>query len=291
MIQRFNAWVDRQHVTVQAVVWLTVIFVIRTFVFGLYVVPSPSMETTMLIGERFLADKATPWVTGIHHEDIISFNAPDYPYSDNAIANWYQRYIGVYPRIGSPIIEWGPSNWTKRVIGGPGDHMKGTIENGVPVVYRNGNKLDEPYVNTYPLVTLWSYDGQGFHGVQPIDHRSYDPNKGWRDQPFYSINPAKIVKLPNVQTFLRPQQPAPNVSDEFDVKLGPDEYWVMGDNRLASRDSRAWGPLPGRLIHGKIRFCLFSIDSDYSWWFMHLFMRPFDFFTKVRWSRTFRIVT
>ena len=38
---------------------LLIVFVVRSFVFGLYQVPSPSMETTMCVNERFLAEKFT----------------------------------------------------------------------------------------------------------------------------------------------------------------------------------------------------------------------------------------
>ncbi len=287
MLRRFNAWVDRQSTVVQAIVWLSIIFVIRTFVFGLYVVPSPSMETTMLVGERFLADKCTLWFTGIKRGDVISFNDPTYTYADNVFANWWQRYVGI-----TSLSDWGPSNWTKRVIGVPGDRIQGKIEDGTPVVYRNGQKLEEPYVNVYPLITLWSCQAADaswhLRGVQPTIRRSYDPDKPYSKQPFYQIDPSKVVSIPGIKQILSPGQPAPDVRDEFDIRLDKDEYWVMGDNRLASSDSRAWGPLKEQLIHGKIRLCLFSIDSDYSWWIMHLLAHPIDFFTKVRWSRAMR---
>ena len=43
----------------EIVTLLFVVFLIRTFGFGLYQVPTGSMETTMLVGERFFADKFT----------------------------------------------------------------------------------------------------------------------------------------------------------------------------------------------------------------------------------------
>lgn len=45
-----------------------------------------------------------------------------------------------------------------------------------------------------------------------------------------------------------------------DVQLGPDEYYVLGDNRLASDDSRAIGPVRRREIQGTLGRVWYSYD-------------------------------
>jgi len=310
--------------TLEIIGLLLLVFLIRTFGFGLYQVPSGSMETTLLVGERFFADKFSYLFREPKHGDVISFNEPpvSFNYSDNKLVNLFQRYV------------WGPSNWTKRIIGMPGDEVRGVIEDGAPVVYLNGKKLDEPYLNKYPLIHMWSEDPTHLiayaqaeqqrlvmSGVEPsraqkivamelarkeLPPRSYDPSASYEDQPFYRIHPELIRKnAEGMPELLWPGTPqysqygqeriAQNRnywdgSDEFYVKLGSDEYWAMGDNRLGSKDCRAFGPIQRKLIHGKIVLRIWSLDSDHSWWILDLISHPVDFWKRMRWSRFFQWV-
>ena len=49
--------------------------------------------------------------------------------------------------------------------------------------------------------------------------------------------------------------------DDFTTTLGPTEYFVMGDNRAQSSDSRFWGPLDRKLIIGRPLLRLFPFDK------------------------------
>lgn len=45
--------------------------------------------------------------------------------------------------------------------------------------------------------------------------------------------------------------------DDLEITLGPEQYFVMGDNRQVSLDSRSWGPLPQEFITGRALIRLF----------------------------------
>lgn len=67
------------------------------------------------------------------------------------------------------------------------------------------------------------------------------------------------------------------LTDKYTFKM--DYYWMMGDNRDRSADSRFWGFVPEDHVVGKPIFIWLSLDPDRGW---------FD--GKIRWSRLFRSV-
>jgi signal peptidase I len=302
---------------------LVIVFLIRTFGFGLYQVPTGSMETTMLVGERFFADKLSYNFRAPRVGEVIAFNDPYFKYAPSGTTRLFQQYV------------WGPSNWTKRIIAGPGSIIKGVIEEGKPVIYVNDKKLDEQYLNRYPLICVWKEDPKqlqsklynkiskqlGMYTIDPsviqkmvyqqayeyTTWKSYNPEKSFADQEFYRIAPERVVNGANdpelrypgtpIQPQVANQTPLEergkrfwNGSDEFMVELAADEYWAMGDNREGSKDSRWFGPIKKEQIHGRILFRIWSVDSDESWWIVDLIKNPVDFFKRIRWSRFFQII-
>lgn len=106
---------------------LSVGIFLRLAVFGLYLVPSESMENTLQVGDRFVA--SGPLVNALSDDikrgDIVVF------YND---LNWGDG------KEQMPI-------YVKRVIALPGDHIAGDYDG---TIWLNGNKLSEPYLKEQP---------------------------------------------------------------------------------------------------------------------------------------------
>ena len=112
----------------------------------------------------------------------------------------------------------------KRVIGLPGDRIH--LRDGV--VYRNGAALKETYAVYRPSGRDVFRDD--FPSLQTMDP---------------GVNPNWWIRL---RTLAR----------DGDVTVPADSYFVMGDNRNNSEDSRYWGFVPGKAIVGKPVMVYFS---------------------------------
>jgi len=125
---------------------------------------------------------------------------------------------------------------------------------------------------------------------------SYDPNKDFYDQPFYKIDCRNVLRVPGSVDIQCSVPCTPSVNDQGKVidtfgpyKIPAGKYWVMGDNRKNSVDSRVWHFVDRKFIRGKVRFIIWSVDTEEEYWMFECVKHPLRFFNKlVRWNRFFK---
>ncbi len=229
-----------------AAVLVTGLFII-TFTLQAFVIPSSSMENTLLIGDHVFVDRMTfapksnwigPLIPYRHpkHDDVFVFVSPVEP--------------GLYV--------------VKRVIGVPGDHIR--LQDGV--VYRNGERLDPPFVirdgtysayrDNFPTVPATDYDG---------------------------VNPVWRVAMPSHV-------------ENGELVVPPNSIFAMGDNRDVSLDSRFWGFVPFENVIGRPMFIYWSFQQPRDEYtrtsiaerLQFLGTIVLHFFDQTRWSRMFHVV-
>lgn len=202
-------------------------FVIRTFIITAYSIPSESMEDTLLVGDYLMANNALFGAT-------IPFSDIKLP----ALRDPKRGEIVVFrPTYNEPQIDV-----VKRVVGVPGD----TLQMADGVLFRNGQRVNEPYA---------SY-GQGYD--EPIDMEGFglmDPTI--RPEAYGGRNHLPLL-LPTVN----PRQYRPSRNNWGPLVVPAGHYWLMGDNRDQSLDSRYMGPIPRRVIRGKPLFIYYSYDKQ-----------------------------
>jgi signal peptidase I len=206
-----------------------------------FVIPSGSMEGTLMTGDHVIVDKLaySPWdpatkrllpYEDVKRGDIIVFRYP-------------------------PDIR---QNYVKRVVGVPGDRIRIVDKQ----VYRNGIRLDEPYVqHVFPNYVAYRDDF-------PLNAPGNLPAR------------AKEMLATNLEG--------------GEVVVPPGMYFAMGDNRDNSEDSRYWGFVPRENIIGKPVIVFWSYDApreDLTEYSMHHAIDLAEhFFSKTRWDRTLKLL-
>jgi signal peptidase I len=226
---------------------------ILTFLGQNFVIPSGSMEKTLLVGDHLLVDRITlappsKWMPLVRYRepkrgDIVVFIKP----------------------VSDPDADGNPQYLilVKRLIGVPGDHIH--LRNGIVIL--NGVAQDQPHAQP----------------TTPENHQDF------LDE-FPSVPPPAISQVPDSWAMID----FPKSLENGDIVVPPGKYFMMGDHRHNSLDSRYWGFVPRENIVGRPLFNYWSFvtpEDQYEQpgigntlaWMGHVTLH---FFTETRWSRT-----
>lgn len=200
-----------------------IVFLLRGFVVEPFRIPSGSMLPTLEIGDFILVNKFSYGVRlPILHTKVIETKQPE--------------------RGDVVVFRWPGDNKTsfiKRLIGLPGDK----IEYRNRQLYVNGNVVKSEYVGAY-IPTGETLENDRFLQAIPIMTDSGETNQ--------MVKYSTLLNKGSSATSFR--------SRSWVVPQG--HYFMMGDNRDNSSDSRVWGFLPDKNIVGQAFFVWFHLNLN-----------------------------
>ncbi|HZP87772.1 MAG TPA: signal peptidase I [Burkholderiales bacterium] len=211
---------------------ILLVFLLRSFLVEPFKIPSGSMIPTLLVGDFILVNKFTYGIRlPVVNVKVLDVNEPK------------RGEVMVFRYPEDPSLDY-----IKRLVGLPGDTVtyrdKRLWINGaeVPLEPDSEYRYVEGGLNYVTAKRMIERLGEHTHSVL--------------------INPlAPPVQLGSVHRF--PGRDACEYSDwGFECKVPPGHYFMMGDNRDSSSDSRYWGFVPDRNIVGKA-FMIWWNFSDF----------------------------
>ncbi len=227
-----------QEYVMALLVPLGVVMVLQASIVKAYHVPTGSMRTTIEIGDNLIVNR---YIYGPRTPDmvpVVNIQLPHYVFP-----------LGRDPKAGEIIVFKYPpdpsTEYVKRCLATPGQ----TVEIRQDTVFIDGKP----------------------EGEKIFLRREYDPEER-RHVNVYEIKRADGV-VHNVRYFAAEARTPQNWGP---VTIPPNQYFVMGDNRDNSADSRYWGYVPRENIHGKALMVYFS-------WKKYLPLSKL--WSKIRWGR------
>jgi len=210
---------------------ILIVFLLRSFLVEPFKIPSGSMLPTLLIGDFILVNKYTYGVRiPIINKKVISLNQP---------------------RRGDVMVFRYPENpsqdYIKRVVGTPGD----TIEYRDKRLIINGQAVKTEPDGDYNYVE----GGLKFTAAQRLSE-----SLGQSRHAILVQSDIPPVHLGGVNQFPFRENCVYNDSG-FSCKVPAGHYFMMGDNRDSSSDSRYWGFVPDENIVGKAFLIWFNFEE------------------------------
>ena len=212
---------------------ILIVFALRSFLVEPFKIPSGSMMPTLLVGDFILVNKFTYGIRlPVINKKIVPLNDPQ------------RGDVMVFRFPADPGLDY-----IKRVVGVPGDvveyrNKKLTI-NGVPVETKE--------TGTYTYVS---------NGLNYVSATVYEERLGATAHAMM-VEPERPSVVPHqVADFPYRENCSYNADGEgFACKVPAGHYFMMGDNRDASNDSRYWGFVPDENIVGKAFFIWMNFDD------------------------------
>jgi len=221
------------------------VFFIYFFIGQHFIVPSPSMEKTLLVGDIYIAKK---YSYGVPIPRVPFLNIPLFPdFKNNG-----HIIVGDGPKKGDVVVFRYPKDdnqyFVKRCVASFGDE----------VIYYDDNLLIHSENKNFML------------GKKTIKFN----NKIWAVNPYTKVgsNYSKNILDSNNSSFvqlLNSKEPIdmikkddPNFGIYFYKKIKENEYYMVGDNRNNSYDSRFGGAVNYKYIIGKPSFILMSFQGN-----------------------------
>jgi len=248
---------------------ILVALLLKMFVVDAYRIPTSSMENTLLKGDFLVVNKLAFGFRTPHFIPLTSFPIPIMTVPLFSKIHRGEVVIFEFPGNMNEIKPTEPTNYIKRCIGLPGDVVE--IQNGLVSV--NGSAMPFPSTGKYPSQypnneKLQSLDF--FPEGSSYSSLNYGPLQIPKRGDLIPLTPENVSRW---YTFIEREghsilQKSDSIFIDGEVKseykIQRDYYFVLGDNRDNSRDSRYWGFVPDDHLIGEALFVYWSWDPDIS---------------------------